>query len=148
MNTLISYHWPGNIRELKNEIERLCILNPDFNELDINHFDFSHLQNQPHFVDRHNSGATAIAKQNPESSPVDDAELRVIQKGFPISRRHAKLEELFKKYHKLTRSQIMEITHMGATTATHDLKKLLNSGFIVRRSPTNSTRTDYFELAE
>ena len=60
----------------------------------------------------------------------------------------AQLKDLFLKYKKLTRSQVMEITKVGPSTATKDLAVLLDAGFIVRKSPTKSPRTDYFEMVE
>jgi transcriptional regulator with PAS, ATPase and Fis domain len=146
LKQLTNYHWPGNIRELKNEIERLYILNPDNELLGLEHLDSSHLQaplkigiNQPlvkPLVD--------TAKENFSSE--DALVLKVVQNGFPIEQRHTRLKELFLKYKKFTRSQIMEIFKIGATTASKDLQFLIDSGFIVRKSPTKSTRTDYFEL--
>ena len=35
---LNDYSWPGNIRQLKNEIEKMCVLNPNTNILDTGHF--------------------------------------------------------------------------------------------------------------
>ena len=40
----------------------------------------------------------------------------------------------------------MEIANISTTTATKDLLALTKAGFIVRRTPTKSTRTDYFEI--
>lgn len=145
-NALSKYNWPGNIRELKNEIDRLYILNPEVILFDIYHFDFTHLKNFP------------VSKINPklniddlglfEKSGIeqDDPYIKIIQSGFPLEQRQATLKSLFVKYKKLTRKQIVEITKVGHTTATKDLQKLCQSGFIIRRSPTKSGRTDYFEV--
>lgn len=147
MSSLTAYHWPGNIRELKNEIDRLCILNPNKEVLESSNFDFDHLQEPPEIkLKRQDSKASAnIIATN---DFVEDPILKIIQKGFPIEKRQDQLKNLFIKYKKLTRSQIMEINKVGPSTATKDLAVLLDAGFIVRRSPTKSPRTDYFEWVE
>lgn len=147
MHSLTAYHWPGNIRELKNEIDRVCILNPKNEILGINDFDFTHLQ-EPQKLGtpvKNMKPELEISAINPAAN--EDPILKVIQKGFPIERRQTLLKELFQKYKKLTRSQVMEITNVGPSTATKDLAVLLEEGFIVRRSPTKSPRTDYFEYS-
>jgi DeoR/GlpR family transcriptional regulator of sugar metabolism len=74
--------------------------------------------------------------------------LHIIQSGFRTEQRHTQIKELFKKYKKLTRKQVVEITKVGPTTITKDLLLLTEAGFIVRRTPTKSARTDYFEFNE
>lgn len=143
---LSEYHWPGNIRELKNEIERLFILNPDRRILGIEQFDFNHLQEPPSITPQSQepkkSGHTHLHNSGSEEDPI----LKILQKGFPVEQRHNQIKELFKKYKKLTKGQIIELIKIGHTTAGKDLQVLIDQGFIVRRSPTKSTRTDYFEI--
>jgi transcriptional regulator with PAS, ATPase and Fis domain len=143
---LSDYQWPGNIRELKNEIDRLYILNPDVKLLDLNHFDFTHLQNFT--ISKIHPQVKIVKtdlwlKDNPEQ---EDPLYKIIQDGFPFEQRQATLKSLFVKYNRLTRKQIVEITKVCPSTATKDLLHLCNSGFIIRRSPTKSGRTDYFEI--
>lgn len=144
---LMDYHWPGNIRELKNEIDRLYILNPDITFLDVEHFDFSHLQVKGNY--NQNSQTIPLnSNKNTADGTIDQDMSRIIRKGFSIERRIDLIKEMFKKYRKMTRNQIMEINNISSTTATKCLKNLLHSGFIVRRTPTKSSRTDYFEFVE
>jgi DNA-binding NtrC family response regulator len=154
LKVLSTYHWPGNIRELKNEIDRLSILHADKELLTIADFDFTHLQewspqtySQPEKISSKND----LNKQTNKPSETVTSEgqyLKIIQQRGPQSeRRHALLKEVFREYKKLTRNQVMGITNASPSTATKDLKILCESGFILRRSPTKSPRTDYFELA-
>lgn len=145
LSRLTSYHWPGNIRELKNEIDRLCILNPNVEIFSLEHFDVTHLQEQ---VGTSKQSRIIISNETFQNESPDNAILGVIQKGFPVEQRHNQLKQLFKQYKKLTRSQIMEITKVGPSTATKDLLALQTAGIITRRSPTKSPRTDYFEYLE
>lgn len=149
LDKLLEYHWPGNIRELKNEIDRLFILNPDFDVLGLAHFDFTHLQKAPEIsLISQKVKPLNLPSNAPISSHHEDHVLKVIQKGFPVEKRHALIKEIFSKHKKLSRSQIMEIACISTTTATKDLQMLIDIGFIVRRKPTKSSRTDYFELVE
>jgi transcriptional regulator with PAS, ATPase and Fis domain len=143
---LSAYQWPGNIRELKNEIDRLYILNPDSDLLGIKHFDFMHLQGYSSNELKLQSIKTNIESNIQNSETKEDPHLRIIQGGFQMERRQTLLKELFEKYKKLTRKQVAEISKVGTNTATKDLQSLCDSGFIVRRTPTKSTRTDYFEI--
>ncbi len=144
LEKLSKYHWPGNIRELKNEIDRLYILNPDLDILSVDHFDFTHLPKTNASEPKTNEYTDKL--DEPIVSTKEDPLLKILQKGFPVEARHNLIKDLFKKYKKLTRSQIMEIANISTTTATKDLLALTNAGFIIRRTPTKSTRTDYFEL--
>jgi Fic family protein len=74
--------------------------------------------------------------------------MKVIQRGSKTDRRHSFIKELFKQYKTLTRSQVIEITDVSPSTATKELQILCDEGFIVRRTPTTSPRTFYFELIE
>lgn len=146
LNTLTAYHWPGNIRELKNEMERLYILNPGLDVLSLEHFDFTHLQTNTKMTPKTQAIIPSLVSNLKESITKNEAVLKIIQNGFRVEKRHALLIELFKEYKKLTRSQIMKATNVGPATATKDLQSLMDAGFIVRRSPTKSTSTDYFEI--
>jgi DNA-binding NtrC family response regulator len=146
ISSLMTYRWPGNIRELKNEIERACILNPTNDIIGVKDFDFTHLQAPLNQTSLNESIKANLDSVEYKSSLSEDPILKVIQKGFPVEKRLTHLKELFIKYKKLTRSQIMEITKIGPSTATKDLSVLLEEGFIVRKSPTKSPRTDYFEI--
>lgn len=144
---LMDYHWPGNIRELKNEIDRLYILNPDITFLDVEHFDFSHLQ----LIGKYNQSTQSLtANQDIKiaEGTTDQGLSKIIRKGFSFEQHVELIKEMFKKYRKMTRNQIMEVNNISSTTATKCLKRLVRSGFIVRRTPTKSTRTDYFEFVD
>jgi DNA-binding NtrC family response regulator len=154
LQALSEYSWPGNIRELKNEVDRLSILHAEKPLIEKSDFDFTHLQAwsaQPK-----NKSEGQLKKESKvndlplaEQNNTEDPYLKIIQqKGPQIDRRHALLREIFQKYKKLTRNQIMGITNASPSTATKDLQILCEAGFIVRRSPTNSSRTFYFELVE
>jgi transcriptional regulator with PAS, ATPase and Fis domain len=135
LSLLSAYHWPGNIRELKNEIDRLYILNPDKKILEKIDFDFSRL------AENHN------VKVENTPLPKDEDLLQIMKgKGFVVENRHAYIKELFLKHKKLTRNQIMAVTKVSPSTATKDLQILCDAGFIIKKSPTKSPRTDYFEL--
>ena len=146
LKALLSYHWPGNIRELKNEIERLNILNPGVQILGLEHFDFSHLQINLKTISKDDSTNNNLDSKISDHLPLGDSYIKIIQSGFRIEKRHLLMKELFKKHQKLTRSQIMKIANIGPTTATKDLQILIDTGFIVRRTPTKSTSTHYFEM--
>jgi len=143
IRVLASYRWPGNIRELKNEIDRLCVLNPNVDYLGLEHFDRTHLQEDFHVLEK----PPTFNEMQPIQA-TDQKIVTIIQRGFPVEQRHNQLKQLFQQYKKLTRSQIMEITQVGPSTATKDLLALQNAGCIIRRSPTKSPRTDYFEYIE
>lgn len=147
-NALITYHWPGNIRELKNEIEKLSILNPDSEIFDLEHFDFTHLQDPLFAFSGSTNQSINNETKNSISNSFEERELNAIQKGFPIEQRILKIKKLFLKHKKLTRSQIMEIMDIGSTTASKDIDSLIKMRFIIRRTPTQSKSTNYFELVE
>jgi transcriptional regulator with PAS, ATPase and Fis domain len=151
-DALISYRWPGNIRELKNEIERLKILHPDKELLSSEDFDFSRLQmegnNKPKIEKE------TFVKQGasqPSFTPeriVDDQVVKIIQSGFKAEKRLEFIKELFQQYKKLTRIQIIKIMSISPVTATKDLEILCRNGFIEKRTPTKSVNSYYFVLKE
>jgi transcriptional regulator with PAS, ATPase and Fis domain len=142
LKELSRYQWPGNIRELKNEIDRLSILNPEVKVLGIEHFDFAHLQGVHQKI---KSESNIIPTSTANSTKTAEPFTHIIENGFRVERRIEFLKDLFRKHKKLTRKQIVEITKVGQSTATKDLQKLCEVGYLIRKSPTKSPSTDYFE---
>lgn len=143
---LQKYSWPGNIRELKNEIDRLSILYGDKNIIQLEDFDFSRLQNymiklpkqmEPNTIEKEKS---VFINQS-----IEEKALQVLKKGNKIERRRNDLALLFKKHQQLTRLQVIEILGISPSTATADLEDLCKKGLIRKVMPNKSVRTHYFE---
>lgn len=146
LNELTTYHWPGNIRELKNEIDRLSILNPEVKMLDVEHFDFTHLQGFQRKII--NKPQQVINEDTLPDIAKNEHHAQIIENGFRKEKRFDLIKDLFRKYKKLTRKQIVEFTKTGQSTATNDLQMLCKAGFLVRKSPTKSPSTHYYEFNE
>lgn len=131
---LNSYSWPGNIRQLKNEIEKMCVLNPNISVLDDAHFE---LINLPETIE---------VSQKPNQSFSAPSDFDIFKLGFPREHRQTQLKELFQTHKKLTKGQIVALTNVSPSTAAKDLITLQKTGFIIKRTPSKSTRTDYFEI--
>lgn len=152
MDKLLVYQWPGNIRELKNEMERLNILHADKEVLDINDFDFTRLQMDDEIVSQ--SEIVEIHKKNSiiqlgnTEEIYDKRIISIIERGSKSDQRIEFLKSLFKQFKKLTRMQVIEIMKVSPVTATKDLDQLCKSGIIKKIKPTKSVRSFYYILAE
>lgn len=153
---LISYQWPGNIRELKNEMERLKILHAEKEVLNKEDFDFTRLQghvsmslNLPKEETINENLKIEKKKRKIQELILDKEHIaNIIENSSKAKVRIQCFKELFIKYKKLTRSQIVKITYISPSTVTKDLKTLCDSGFIEKRMPTKSVNSHYFILVE
>ena len=99
----MAYRWPVNIRELKNEMERLKILHSDKEVLNLEDFDFSHLPGAraPIIIKQEKAKEvdeikTADYKPKIHELTVDDAHIiKIFQRGSKIEVRQRFLKELF-----------------------------------------------------
>ena len=153
LDALTRYSWPGNIRELKNEIERLKIIHSDKKLIEMEDFDFTRLQGFTDSVANLKVDEQLISAPNSKTSIKnkevnEDEILKIVQRGSKVEQRHEFIKSLFLKYKKLTRSQIMEIAKISPVTATKDMETLCQSGFIERRTPTKSVKSHFFVLVE
>ena len=162
--TLKKYNWPGNVRELKNVIERMRLMHSDKLFYNINDLDIKFQ------IPTQSETTTATTKPTPIPSEVpvqpiqsaapaiqitpqqtqlthDNIEAILTGGRSPI-RRQDRLRELFDKYKKLTRSEIIKIMAISPNTATKDLKILCEEEFIERIEPSASTRSHYFVKIE
>jgi transcriptional regulator with PAS, ATPase and Fis domain len=138
------YHWPGNIRELKNEIERikiLCGYKPIIESQDI---DIAWLDKKP--VAAEKSVANQINKKL-ENTSIQQVNESGFTKNLTFSdMRRQQLILLFQKYKKMTRGQIAQILQVNLLTVTKDLRRLCEEGVIIKKMPTKSPRSHYFEI--
>ncbi|PCJ56107.1 MAG: hypothetical protein COA79_20000 [Planctomycetota bacterium] len=139
-----SYHWPGNIRELKNEIEMARILNSEKLEYEVD--DFKNLFSKMADV--------------PSKEPSDEPNLPLSdQKDIDLSlaleldknrstniHRMDRIKSLFNSLEKVYRIDLVKILNVTPNTVTNDLKKLIKEGYIEKIKPTPGPRTHYFVL--
>jgi DNA-binding NtrC family response regulator len=177
LETLLKrYDWPGNIRELRNVIERMRLLHSDKALYDVPDLDtkLTHQQEAPPVQpgDQRDTPARAFAATDAEparpietaSRPPHRAETAqgapaksgdgrsdveaVLAAGRSAVRRTERLKALFDRHERLTRSEIMQIMRVSPNTATKDLKTLCDEGYIRRVEPSASSRSYYFERVE
>jgi DNA-binding NtrC family response regulator len=118
---LVKRPWRGNVRELKNEIERMRLLNSDRSSYDLAHLEAA-----------------------PTSPPTEEDQ--VLLEGRSPLRRLKRLRDLFLKHKELTRREIAQLLRVTPETITQDLKRLRSEGFIDRVEPSRSPRSHYFVL--
>lgn len=153
LEILMKYQWPGNIRELKNEIERILILHPDKEILDVEDFDFTRLQGMESLVPKKVKTPNKLPVQNEKTIPIQldinpEKIQKIIQRKSKLEEREIAFKELFQRYRKLTRSQLIEILNINPGSATKSLQNLCKIGYINKIMPTKSVKSHYFVLVE
>lgn len=167
INAIENYTWPGNIRELKNEMEKIAILNVNkkyFTEKDLPQGKFQGIiSGSIDFEAIKNSGKLGVdalsqsqnIEQEKSSSDFDvDRTFRSEEEEFQhylgnrnsYLRRKTKLIKMFEKYQNLSRSEVARILNLALNTAAKDLANLEDEGIIERIRPNDSPRTHYFSL--
>jgi len=124
-----------------------------FLNLTLEDFDFSHLQKEAISQSTQKLDAietkTNITKPKIEDLTIDDDHIaKILQRGSKVEIRQKFFKDLFQKYKKLTRKQIIEITGISPGTATKDLQALCQAGMIEKRQPTKSVKSHYFVWVE
>lgn len=177
VNVIENYPWPGNIRELRNEMERLALLNPNknlFTELDLpqskfqtaklNLIEQSVKENlEPIANELHSEEQKINLPKNKEpeikedsfdddenqelSDNPEDFQLFLNNRNSPL-RRKMKLKKIFLKFKSLSRGEVARVMNLALNTAAKDLEALEKEGFIERIKPTTSARTHYFTLVK
>lgn len=144
MNKFQEYHWPGNIRELKNEIDRIKILCGNKPIIELNDLDIAWLNTVKAPRETTNVIISPSLEYTNEPVPLKLAEKR-ISSG---EKRKQQILQLFQQSKQLTRIQIAETLGVSLLTITRDLKTLCANGIIIKRKPTLSPQSHYFEANE
>lgn len=142
MNKFQEYHWPGNIRELKNEIDRIKILCGNKPVIELNDLDIAWLHTGKAPRESSYANISPQLVNTNEQVPLKLAEKR-ISSG---ERRKQQILQLFQQSKQLTRIQIAETLGVSLLTITRDLKVLCANGIIIKRMPTLSPQSHYFEV--
>ena len=143
-----AYDWPGNIRELKNEIDRIKIFCGNKAIIEETDVDIEWLNKSPKLEGKKTKEQPVAPEEN-NLSIAEKMHQRITQKKLsPADKRNQQLRLLFQKYKQLTRSQIADALEISPLTAAQDLKRLCNEKFIVKKMPNNCPRNFYFEIIE
>lgn len=139
IEALCSQPWPGNVRQLRHEIERLVLLAGEAKVLDAALLGSVRRPTEPM--------PYRPADAPPTAGPISAGRGGLLPQ-FPeirqTFRRRQKLRELFEQYPQLTRADVIAIFGCAPNTAAADLKSLLTDGSIRRVDTSANARTSYF----
>ena len=145
MKKFLEYSWPGNIRELKNELDRIKIICGNKPIINIEDVDIEWIQKTDPLDNPKQITIREVA--NLVNGKDHIIHQRIQQKKLKsIDKRRLKIKELFEQYKKLTRAQIAEALEISPLTATKDLHHLCDEGFITKKTPTPSPQSHFFEI--
>lgn len=145
---LRSLDWPGNVREIRNTVERLRLLNSEklsYDASDLDGLSIGAPAGGQSPVAAPSGGAPVASplEKPTEAGPAGDA---VLSHGRTAMRRLDRMRDHFRRHGKLTRAEIVRLLGVSGPTATSDLKALLAEGLIERVMPSASRRSHYFRL--
>jgi DNA-binding NtrC family response regulator len=144
---LITYSWPGNIRELRNTMERMRLMNSDKLYYDADDLDLA--SDRPTVIlapPDNRQIATPMAPIPIHTNKISP--ITRMKTGRSRVRRLANLRNMFVEHKLLTRNEIVQTLEISPNTATQDLKLLCSEGLIEKRQPSASPRSAYFVLKE
>jgi transcriptional regulator with PAS, ATPase and Fis domain len=133
MTALCEYDWPGNIRQLRNEIEKMDLL-----QSRKSHYELSDCAFLIEKLKINQTQETTKKVETPQELSSENA--------MTSWRRVEKIRGLFTQHKDLTRKEIAKKMQISLPTATNDLKKLLDEKFILKIEPSTSPRSHYFIL--
>lgn len=150
LEKLSSYSWPGNIRELRNAIDKMRVLYSDLKRYGVEEFDFEQLED---FATIKLPPINTPPKNNPLSIKSIDLSAKdriekIMNRGSKASEHLPFLKELFLEYKNITRSQVMEILNLSPFNTATALKALCDEGFIIKITPTKSTKSHYYQIKQ
>ena len=136
------YHWPGNIRELKNEIDRIKILCGNKPVIELNDLDIE-------WIEKKNTLNKKSSPSNSRQTINEQMHQRIMAvKLSSTDKRNQQIILLFQQYKQLNRIQIANALEVSLLTITRDLKRLCEEGVIVKRMPTLSPKSHFFEIKD
>ena len=143
-NALQEYSWPGNIRELKNEIERMILMNLNKKILSLDDLDLNiRLNIRSSSILNSTYKPTTPAPIFEKEKPIAVEEKREFASAL---RRLEFIRQLFETKINLTRPEIAKAAGTSTFTTTRDLKQLQDEKFIEKITPTAAPRTHYFKI--
>jgi transcriptional regulator with PAS, ATPase and Fis domain len=152
---LMEHSWPGNVRELHHRIEQMQLIAGPKDIYDKEDFDDPYLnlstegsrarlaQAATDDVEAPSLRVQPIAPTLPDE---DERVAKVLSGGPSRLRRLGRLRSLFLRHPTMTRGEIQSILGIPLNTLSRDLKALCEEGFIIRKEPSASPRSFYFEL--
>lgn len=151
LEALQEYDWPGNIRELKNETDKMCLMHLDKDFFSINEFyvlkeKFEKSVSVSTVKEMINAEEKENRISKKESYSLEEKIKTVLSKTNNSRSRKKILKEAFRKCSELTRQEIIGIMEISPATATNDLKALIAEDFIEKIQPTPAPRTHYFKI--
>lgn len=141
---LMAYQWPGNIRELKNEMEKMRLLHsgkPYYSLEDANFLKDNLKKNAKAEPLELKQGPSIESIKKPSASKED-----IFKNSGSYFRRIEEIKKLFVEHKNLSRKEICQITGVPDLTIGRYLKTLREENYIVKMEPTKSPRTHYFAL--
>lgn len=132
---LTSLSWEGNIRELRNEMERVRIFHSD--KVSINISDLSQKYNTLKIMPNKSSIIVSA------TTHLQDEKLLNLKSRF---RKLDELKKLFESYGKLSRTESASLLKVSLNTSANYLNMLEKENYIKKVMPTNSVKTHYYEM--
>lgn len=146
---LTSHSWPGNVRQLRNEMERMRLLHSDKTVYDVADLALRTADGLLPAALPAPEPAADLSQALPLPAPARPADPEtVLREGRTEMRRLDRLRGLFAEHKKLTRAEIARILGVSHPTATKDLKTLIQEKTILKVEPTPAPRTHYFVLRD
>lgn len=142
MKAFQDYTWPGNIRQLKNEIEKMRVLHSEKLNYSLADFPF---QNKEKNLTVKKETEDPEPQKTPLKSNGYSVE-NVLNNSKNSIRRLDRLKDLFREHKKFTRKELIEITKFAPKTIARDLEQLCKEGVVERVMPNATARTHYFIL--
>ncbi|PCJ56833.1 MAG: hypothetical protein COA79_17925 [Planctomycetota bacterium] len=152
INALKMYDWPGNARELRNEMEKLRVINSDKTIYELIDLDPKFSLVNINSIKNKDSSVSSMVDIDIISGKIEEENNLPLKKlndvllnSNNVMRRLTVIKDLFNHNPILTRAEIIKVMSVSHLTITRDLKLLIEEGFIKKVMPNKSPRSHYFE---
>jgi DNA-binding NtrC family response regulator len=144
-NALLGRPWSGNVRELRNEMERMRLLGSEKLAYDVADLSAAG-SSAPEPASAPATESSPPAEAPPSAKAPETKMAEVLAASRSPLRRLERLRSAFRQSPTLTRQEVIGILGISHVTATRDLALLCREGFVERVMPNASPRTHYFRL--